>query len=258
MFLIESAHQSASSMELIAEKIAVPSQVPRLSRSRLLGLLERSLATCTSTIISGRAGTGKTALALDLARNCGRQVTWYKVDAPEADLKNFFQYLIASIRRQRPHFGKDALMPLLEVAGPDQIPKLAEALIYELAEGDNAPLLVVIEDLHLVCDSEWLVPFFRRLLPLLPSEVHMVITSRTLPPAPLWRMRSKQTLAVIEEDALAFTRQEAIELFEGYGLSSEHATIALDHTHGRAAALARFAASLNESERRMPGQVLLS
>jgi AAA ATPase domain len=259
MFLIESSTRSAhSGPELIAEKITLPSQAPRLSRSRLLELLEKSLRTCTSTVISGRAGTGKTALALDLARSCGRQVTWYKVDAPEADLESFFHYLIASIRQARPRFGTEALIPLLRTAGPDQVHRLAEAFVYELVEGETKPLLVVIEDLHLVCDAEWLVPFFRRLLPLLPAEVHMLITSRTLPPAPLWRMRSKQTLSVIEEDTLAFSRQEAIELFEGYGLSSEHATIALDHTQGRAAALTRFAASLNGSEKRFPGQRLLA
>jgi len=123
-------------------------------------------------------------------------------------------------------------------------------------EGENQPLLIVIEDLHLVCDSEWLVPFFGPLLPLLPSNVHMLITSRTIPPAPLWRMRSKQTLSVITEEYLAFTRQEAIELFESYSLSCEHATIALDHTHGRAASLARFAAMLTAREKSLPSIAL--
>ncbi|MGH9961644.1 MAG: hypothetical protein ACREBC_31710, partial [Pyrinomonadaceae bacterium] len=145
------------------------------------------------------------------------------------------------------------LMPLLRTADANQISVLAEAFVYEFAEGENKPLLIVIEDLHLVCDSEWLVPFFRRMLPLLPSNVHMLITSRTMPPAPLWRMRSKQTLSVIAEEYLAFTRQEAIELFESYALSSEHATIALDHTHGRAAPLARFAAMLTETGNSIPG-----
>ena len=105
-------------------------------------------------------------------------------------------------------------------------------------------MLIVVEDLHLVCDSDWLVPFFKRLMPLLPSDVHMLITSRTMPPAPLWRMRSKQTLSVIEEETLAFTRRETIELFENFGLSPEQASIALDHSHGRAAALARFASTI--------------
>jgi LuxR family maltose regulon positive regulatory protein len=243
MFVIESTEARTAPAELIAEKITIPSPFPSVSRPRLAGLLEDSLRSCTSTILSGRAGTGKTALALDFARNCGRKVAWYKVDAPEAELGIFFQYLSASIRKQRPTFGATFLR-LVRTTPPDRISLLAEAFVYELAEGADKPLLIVIEDLHLVCDSQWLVPFFKRLMPLLPADVHLLITSRTMPPAPLWRMRSKQTLFVIDEDTLAFTRQEATLLFKNYGLSSEHASIALDHTRGRASSLTRFATSL--------------
>ena len=232
-------------MNLIAEKMTVPTQLPRVSRPRLLSLLEKNLTACTSTILSGRAGTGKSALALDFALKCGRDVAWYKVDAPDSEFEVFFQYLIESIRKQRPHFGTKALRPRAQDFQLEHIPLIAEALVYELVEGENKPLLLVIEDLHLVCDATWLVPFFRRLLPLLPPEVHILITSRTVPPAPLWRMRSKQTLSVIEEDLLAFTRQETIELFNSYGLSSEQATLALDHGNGRAAALTAFAETLD-------------
>jgi len=211
----------------------------------LLELLEKSLTSCTSTILSGRAGTGKSALALDFARKCCRDVAWYKVDAADSEFEVFFQYLTGSIRKQRPNFGTKALRPGTQTIQFDQIPLLAEALVYELVEGENKPLLIVIEDLHLVCDATWLVPFFRVLLPLLPPEVHILITSRTVPPAPLWRMRSKQTLSVIEEELLAFTRQETIDLFKSYGLSSEQATLALDHGNGRAAALTAFAETLD-------------
>jgi ATP/maltotriose-dependent transcriptional regulator MalT len=62
-------------------------------------------------------------------------------------------------------------------------------------------------------------------------------------------MRSKQTLLVIDESTLAFNRFEASELFESHGLSHEQATIALDHTHGRASALAAFAATLSQTDR---------
>jgi len=257
MFLIESSSDPGN-MELIAEKIAIPELATQLSRPRLLALMEQSLKSCAATIISGRAGTGKTALALDFAQKCDRAVTWYKVDAPEGELESFFQYLIASIRKERPNFGVETLMPLLRTADGDQISMLAEAVVYELVEGESKPLLIVIEDLHLVSDSEWLLPFLRRLLPLLPSNVHMLITSRTKPPAPLWRMRSKQALSVIAEEFLAFTRQEAIELFESYALSSEHASIALDHTKGRAAPLVRFAAMLIDREKSVPSTGLLA
>jgi ATP/maltotriose-dependent transcriptional regulator MalT len=90
-------------------------------------------------------------------------------------------------------------------------------------------------------DAEWIVPFFGRLLPLLPVEAHMILIGRTLPPAPLWRMRSKQTLRVIDESAMAFTLAEAEELFDSYGLPAKPAAQALAETWGRAAALDRAA-----------------
>lgn len=245
MFLIESTDTSGAPKELVAEKISVPKPFRMVSRPRLAWLLENSLRSCTSTILSGRAGTGKTALALDFALKCGRKVCWYKVDAPEADMGVFFHYLAASIRKQRPAFGT-TFSYLVGTMAPEQISLLAEAFVYDLGDGGGEPLLIVIEDLHLVCDSDWLVPFFKRLLPLLPADVHLLITSRTMPPAPLWRMRSKQTLCVIDEETLAFTRQEATVLFKKHGLTPEHASIALDHSHGRASALARFAATLTE------------
>ena len=151
MFLLESSKNPiANNAELIVEKITVPAELPRLSRPRLLALLEKSVASGTSTILSGRAGTGKTVLALDFARNCGRGVAWYKVDAPEGELETFFEYLIASIRTQRPNFGSKALWPGTRTTAADQTPLLAEAFVYELVEGENKPLLIVIEDLHLV------------------------------------------------------------------------------------------------------------
>src|SRR2546426_5024658 len=248
MFVIENCTSlGASNMQLILEKIKIPTQRPYISRPRLLALLKESLSSCTSTIVNGRAGSGKTFLAADFARHCSRAVAWYKVDAPEGDLQVFFEYLIASIQRQRPDFGQSSLLRLLDTTDSNGTALLAEAFIFELLQGENKPLLIVIEDLHLICDSPWVVSFFRRLLPLLPSDVHMLITSRTLPPAPLWRMRSKQTLAVIDEACLAFTPGEAVELFETYGLSSEHARHAFELTHGRAAALVTQAGALNKS-----------
>lgn len=235
-------------MQLILSKITTPDDAPRVSRPRLLNMLHASLSGCTSTIINGRADTGKTTLAAEFARRCGRRVAWYKVDASDADLRVFFPYLIESVRRLRPGFGQQTLLPLLESATIEDMPLLAEAFVFELLEHDNGqPLLIVIDDLHLVYDAEWVVPFFRRLLPLLPAEAHMMITGRSMPPAPLWRMRSKQMLCVIEEPTLAFTQQEAIKLFESYGLADAHAIVALKHSRGRAAIMDRFAALLSSS-----------
>jgi LuxR family maltose regulon positive regulatory protein len=217
----EPQRESLGLWKLISEKIAVPSPTGLIRRPRLETFLEQSLNSCTSTVISGRAGSGKTTLVIDFAEQSGRAIAWYKVDAPETKPEIFFNYLIASIRAQRPGFDGSALLSLLENE-PDlsQTTLLAEVFVFELEREPGKPLLIVIEDLHLVCDADWLVPFFRRLLPLLPADVHMLITSRTMPPTPLWRMRSKQTLSVIDEEMLSFTKDEAFRLFEQYGLTS--------------------------------------
>src|SRR5207253_10681125 len=160
---------------------------------------------------------------------------WYKVDAADCNLRQYCEYLSTSLQRQRLSIDTERLLQMTETTESDRAELLAEAFVFQLSEGKSDPLLIVIEDLHLVYDAEWVVPFFRRLLPLLPADVHLLITCRSLPPAPLWRLRSKQMLRVVDEEELAFSLDEAIELFQTYGLGEEHARAALIQTTGRAA-----------------------
>jgi ATP/maltotriose-dependent transcriptional regulator MalT len=234
-------------VDILPEKITTPAELPRVSRARLNRTLQESLASCNSTIVMGRAGTGKTLQVRDFVRQCGRRAVWYKVDAPDAELQVFFHYLCASISSERPGFGRKTLERLGERVCPEDVPLMVEYLVYELLERDD-PLLLVIDDLHLIYDADWVVPFFRRLLPLLPPEVHMVLIGRSLPPAPLWRMRSKQTLCVIDEPELAFTHEEAEHLFESYGLPVWMAPAALEQTRGRAATLDQRARTTKVNE----------
>ena len=92
------------------------------------------------------------------------------------------------------------------------------------------------------------MPFFRRLLPLLPPEVHVTLIGRSLPPTPLWRMRSKQTLCVLDEPSLAFTPEEARQLFASYGLDEPRAESVLKQTRGRAATFDAATRSLGVAE----------
>lgn len=235
---------------LIPEKIAPPAELPRLSRGRLLETLHESLALCNSTLVTGRAGTGKTMLAVDFARHARRPVAWLKLDAPDSDFNLFTQYLTAAVAVARPGFGAQMAARLGARVGLDDVPLVVEYVVYELLQSAD-PLLFVIDDLHLVYDAEWMAPFFRRWLPLLPREVHVCLLGRGLPPTPLWRMRSKQTLCVVDEEALRFNAEEARALFETYGLAPPRATEALVRTRGRAATLdaeARAMAVREEAE----------
>jgi len=229
--------------DLIHEKITIPAQKPRTSRLRLLELLTINLTNYTATIVNGRAGSGKTTLCADFARRAIRPVRWYKVDASDAELSVFCRYLIATLKLQCPSFDERHMLQLTESDTANRVELLAEALVFQLNDHCAEPLLVIIEDLHLIYDADWVVPFFHRLLPLLPANLHLILTCRSLPPAPLWRLRSKQMLRVIDESELAFTLQETTVLFGTYGLTEEHARIAWRETNGRAAAISNFAAT---------------
>jgi len=241
----------------IHEKIAIPPVSARTSRPRLMALLRENVWSTNATVVLGRAGTGKTTLAADFARQSGRAVAWYKVDASDSDLRLFCQYLITAIRQQRPAIRAAQLIDLCSVLDCEHAELLAEALVFQLTEKKGEPLLIVIEDLHLVYDSEWVVRFFRRLLPLLPLEVHMLITCRSLPPAPLWRLRSKQMLRVVDEGELAFTLEEAVDLFASYGLSKEQARIAWAQTTGKAVMISDFACTPGRAGRTVADHLLL-
>jgi LuxR family maltose regulon positive regulatory protein len=234
-------------MKIITSKVTIPTETPRISREGLLDTLRENLKSCHATVINGRAGTGKTMLAVDFVRRHVRRAAWYKVDAPDMSLPVFIEYLVASVARVRPGFGRQTLNCQAQPVGTDgtgraetgselNIAALAEAYVYDL-ERQAEPLVLVIDDLHLIYDADWVIPFFHRLLTLLPVETHMLILGRGLPPAPMWRLRSKQRLFVMTEQMLAFTQPEAEELFSCYGLGAQEASFALRQTGGRAADL---------------------
>lgn len=221
-------------MQIIMNKIALPQQVPQLSRPRLLRLLDEGLESRAATIMCGRAGTGKTVLAAEFARKCGRRIAWFKVDGADDQPAVFFRYLLASIREVRPRFC-ERWEKIFRIPGNEADLRLfAEYFAGELQEHAGDPLMIVLDDLHQVYDANWVAPFFSRLVSLLPRDVHLLICGRSLPPGPLWRLRSKQVLAVIEESALAFTEDEARELLDG-GTSGASVALVLKDSRGRAA-----------------------
>jgi len=229
-------------MKIITSKTTIPTETSLVCRQGLLDTLRENLKSCPATVINGRAGTGKTMLAVDFVQRHVGRAAWYKVDATDMSLPVFIEYLVASVAQVRPGFGRQTLdcrarssgTGGAEVGGEFNIAELAEAFVYDL-ERQAEPLVLVIDDLHLIYDADWVIPFLHRLLPLLPAEIHMLILGRGMLPAPMWRLRSKQSLIVITEQMLAFTQTEAEELFSIYGLGAEEASSALLRTGGRAA-----------------------
>ena len=71
-----------------AEKFQIPDIGHIFDRKRLLDLVALSVERYGATLISGRAGTGKTVLAADFARRQPKSV-WYAIDASDAAWPEF-------------------------------------------------------------------------------------------------------------------------------------------------------------------------
>jgi LuxR family transcriptional regulator, maltose regulon positive regulatory protein len=228
--------QAEERIHLLREKIEAPAGAGLVRRPRLDDLVERSLSHFAGTLISGRSGTGKTGLAVQLAERY-KKVAWYTLDALDADWGVFKSYFAAAVAVACG--GKRR--PAKIVCDDHSDSKIAQFLVETFAElpaGPTTKLLIVIDDLHHIFDAPWFGDFFQLLLFSLPSEAHLLLLCRSKPPSPLWRLRSKQVLNVIDERLLAFTGDEAADLLSPAGLSETEIQRAWKDSFGQVSKLA--------------------
>lgn len=191
-------------IHLFAEKLQLPKLKKELSRPRLNELLAKFSEQIGATLIMGRAGTGKTVLAADFARNYDR-VAWYRVEAGDGSWNVFSSYFAknfdeAGFSRENPTEA--------------EISAFVEKLFAQIET--EKPMLIVLDDVHHIFDAAWFADFFNSLLHLLNAQTHVLLLARTSPAFPLWRLRSKQVLGVIDEELLLFNEDEAKNLLSAH------------------------------------------
>ena len=221
-------------VHVLREKLQIPRFRGVVERQRVNDMLRRSLSQFPATLISGRAGTGKTALAAGLARRQDH-AAWYSVESSDIEWNVFANYFATCVLR-----AVKSKVPVSEVL-PDEIhasqSAIATFLINVFAEADtellHEPLLIVLDGIHHLFDAEWFGEFFTLLLSSLPDNTNLLLLCRSKPPNPLWRLRSKQQLHVIDEKLLAFNLAETVELLKRAGLSRTEAERAHSATFGR-------------------------
>ena len=243
--------------------------------ARARGLVRRrALFGCLSAVksagvvvVHAPAGSGKTVLLRSWIEDEGLQsrVAWVSVEPDEHDAQRFYLSVadaLASVTTG------DFLARVK--ASPDDGGEVAVERLSSALESLEAPLVLVIDDLHELRSDQaiaWLDEFLARL----PSQLVVVFATRDEPRVKLHRLRLNGELTELRAPDLRFSPEETRELLEmaGIALSDAGAELLHERAEGWAAGLRlavislvehpepeRFAAEFSGSERTVAGYLL--
>ena len=240
---------------VLATKLFVPARRAHLvARVRLTEQLNAVFdSEHRLTLISAPAGFGKTTLLSDwIEHTTGRRpdtrVAWLSLDEGDNDPTRFLAHLVAALQRFDEGLGAGALT-LLDAAQPVPVETTLTVLINDLAAAPVETVLV-LDDYHVI-EAPAVHDAVAFLLDHLPPEVRVLISSRSDPPLPLARLRTRGALIELRASDLRFTEDEAGDfLTRVMGLSLSAGDVhALEHrTEGWVAGLQLAALSLRNRD----------
>lgn len=231
---------------LVSTKFAPPRVGSRyIVRSHLLEALQRGKH-AKLILVTGSAGFGKTILLAQWRQElmkAGLQVAWLSLSHDERLLLNFCTHVFDALARLGVPLDDEALLGSEGIASMDT---LVAALVNGLATIDD-DLYLILDDYHHVED-----PLSHRLIQKLlehgPGNLHLVITSRAVPPLSVARLRVMGQVSEIECGDLPFDLAETRAFLEqnvgGMRFSADEIGEIHDLTYGWPASLQLLAISL--------------
>jgi LuxR family maltose regulon positive regulatory protein len=181
-----------------------------LVRSRLIEFVHEHIEN-RLLLLCAPAGYGKTTLLVDYIHDLDIPVCWLSLDESDRDPVVFLDNLLASLRGRFPDFAPDV------PAGPwtswdeARLARMATALVSEMRRSAADYFLIILDDYHLVNDSEIINTLLDRVLADLPENCQVIISSRTEPtltPRGLALLAAQRQVAALGVSQLRFTALE--------------------------------------------------
>ena len=189
-------------------KLYIPATRPDLVlRPRLIKRLDEGLhAQNKLTLISGKAGAGKTTIANEWVRHLSLPAVWISLDAQDNQFNRFFTYFLAAFEQVGMRVSS-TLLNQMESGQSDWV----ESLLVGLFHGDNSkinPCILILDDYHLI-NNERVHQALSFLIENIPPQIHLVCLTRIDPPWPIPRFRARNQICEIRDSDLQFTTNEA-------------------------------------------------
>ncbi|MEN8098505.1 MAG: LuxR family transcriptional regulator, partial [Chloroflexota bacterium] len=181
-----------------------PSRSEVVSRPRLFTLLNQGLDKRITTVCAP-AGFGKSTLVSAWTQSVKPRVAWLSLDSADNDLTRFWTYVISALQTIDSSIGDVALAAVTR-AQEGEILNIVSGFINDLVE-NSSEMILVLDDYHHV-DSSTVNDSFLFFVENTPTNLHLVLLSRSDPAWPLAKFRARNQLAEIRAQDLRFTESE--------------------------------------------------
>jgi len=188
---------------------------PRLPR---IIVRERCLATLRDAedskivYISGRAGQGKTTLALSWLQETRIKAVWLTLDEGDNDPAGFFRLIAGGFADA---FPRNAFFPIpIPTGAPFEPTTFARTYFTTLFNLVSSRYILVLDDFHSLSADGPLYPIVEALVEALPPKVQIAILSRCAPPGFMAKWIAARQLFHFPEEALRFSVGEVRALFK--------------------------------------------
>ncbi len=203
------ATEHSTLFPLLKTKLYIPT-VPhsRVVRTHLLTRLDE-IEKRALTLISVPAGFGKTILLAEWIAHTPLPVAWLSLDNGDNDPYRFLAYLLAALESLHEGVGREArqIMQSPQLVLPHVI---LASLINDLIKV-NEPYAMVLDDYQLITEHS-VHETMAYLLDHIPSNMHLVISTRADPPLQLGRLRAHDLMLELRTHDLAFDFEETTAL----------------------------------------------
>lgn len=224
-------------LPIIQTKILMPRRREELlSRNRLLDALNE-LLDLKLIIVSAPAGYGKTSLLIDFASRTKLPISWFALDPLDRDLSRFVFHFISAIQTHFPEFGQTTLAQLKSMQQERMnLSVLVSTIVNDLYEHVTEHFAIILDDYHLVEESEDINRFINDLLQNVDENFHLICASRkllTLPDLTLFVARNQVGGLSFEELSFLPSEIQALML-QNYQqlITDESAEAIMKYTEG--------------------------
>lgn len=196
------------SVELLNTKLYIPSVRPNLlPRPRLFDQLALTPAN-RLFLISAPAGYGKSTLVSSWLEANPSPTAWLSLDASDNDPIQFLQYLIRAL---------EPIIPSVKIELPGMLQGLPTDSqlnrILNVVGQQPCSFVLVLDDFHLI-QSQSVLDLVTVLIERMPPQIRVILISRTDPPLPLARWRTRHQMVEIRADQLRLTKDELAGFFK--------------------------------------------